>query len=158
VDLEGEETSLESDATSGGALVTNRSYGTTYATSDYPTTTGQYNSSSYYAPTSASTDYWPQQNQTGYGQYAATTTSTYDATYYGSALTPVSRATYDASYYAPTTYAGYTPQGGYFAPAGDPRAFVGSGNSYDTLNDLPIDPSRRNAELYHFCEPETDNP
>jgi hypothetical protein len=159
VDLEGEETHVESVVTtSGGGSVSNRSYGTTYSTSDYPTTTGQYASPSYYASTHTSTNYWPQQDHTGYGQYAATTTGTYDASYYGSAGAQVSGATYDASYYAPTTYAGYTPQGGYFAPTGDPRAFVGTGTTYDTLNDLPIDPSRRNAELYHFCEPETNNP
>lgn len=156
VDLQGEEGRTEEETTAGHTA-NNPSYGTGQAASDYPATSEQYSAQSYYAPTQASTNDWPQQDQQWNNQYSASTTATYDATYYGSAGVPVATTNYHQNYYS-GTYTGYSSQDGWLAPTGDPRAFVGSGTTYDNLNDLPIDPSRRNAELNYFCEPETDNP
>lgn len=155
VDLQGEESRREDDHFSG-RTVDHPSYGQGHvAESDYPAaTSNQYASNSYYPPGQASTGYWPQQDQSWNANYATTTAGTYDGSYYGSAGTSTAGANYDSGYYS--TYSGYTPQ--WLAMTGDPRAFVGTGTTYDNLNDLPIEPSRRNAELYHFCEPETDNP
>jgi hypothetical protein len=157
VDLDGEDIPTESEITPGQGTVSNRSYSTAYSTSDYPTTSAHYASHSQYAPTHTTTNYHPHQDQTWGGQYTTTTSGTYDASYYGSTGAQTSGATYDATYYVPTTHTGYTTQGAYFAASGDPRAFIGAGTTYDALNDPAIDPSRRNAELYNFCEPETDN-
>lgn len=157
VDFQSEEGRTDEETLSGHTNE-NPSYEVGHqSASSYPATSEQYSSHSYYTPAQTSTNYWPQQDQSWNNQYAATTSSTYDASYYGSAGAPVAGPTYDTNYYS-NTYTDYTSQGGYYSATGDPRAFVGTGTTYDNLNDLPVDPSRRNAELYHFCEPETDNP
>lgn len=150
VDLQSEDGRTDEE-TPRGHTNENSSYGAGHhSMSNYPATSEQYSSHSYYAPAQTSTSYWPEQGQQNWNsQYVTTTSSAYDASYYGSAGVPAAGTTYDTNYYS-NTYTGYTTQDDYFSAVGDPRAFVGSGTTYDALNDLPADSSRRNAELYHF--------
>lgn len=124
---------------------------------NYPATTEEYQPPSYYTPEQILPNDWNRQDQSWNGQYVATTSSMYNASYYAPAMVPVTGITYDASYYS-SDYTGLMPQGDHFSVTGDPRAYVGTGTTYGASNDVPANPSRRNAEDYHFCEPETDNP
>jgi hypothetical protein len=153
VDLEGEEGRADEQNPSA-RTTSNSSYRQGQAAaSDYSANQAQYSSNEYYAPGQASSGYWPQQDQTWNTQDASSPSGTYDASYSDTAGASSVGSAYDASYY--NTYAGYSPQ--WLAATGDPGAFVGTGTAYDTLNGLPTDHSRRNADLYHFCEPEPDN-
>jgi len=163
VDFQSEEQLRDEETPTSGTDENPAYAGTGYATashlsSGYPTVSEEQSySGTYYPPAQSSSSHWPQQDQSWNTSYAPPASSTYDSSYYASTPEPVAGQTYDATYY-PNTYAGYTPQGGWLSTNGDPRAFVGTGTTYDALNDLPSDPSRRNAELYHFCEPtEQDN-
>lgn len=143
-------------------VLTNHSYGSAYPSSSRGGYTGaspseiyDSSSSSYYTPAQTSSSYYSQDSAWS-SQYANSSNAGYDSSYYSTAGTPVTGQAYDASYYAGNSYAGYSQQGTWRA-VGDTRAFVGSGTTYDALNDLPIDSSRRNAELLHYCE-QQNNP
>ena len=113
-----------------------------------------YTSSShpYYAPVYSTSYSTPTTNQYSSSNIYASSSS--DTTYYSAVASPaVTGQAYDGSYYAPA-YSGYSSQGDWLSSTGDPRAFVGSGTSYDALPDMSLDPSRRNADLYQFCEPD----
>lgn len=154
VDLQGEESRVDEDHQTSHTT-DNPSYGTVQAATNVsPALSAQHHSHSYYGPGQTSPSYWPQQDQAWSSNYATPTSGTYDASYYGSAGAPVAGTAFDPNYY--NAYSGYLPQ--WLATTGDPRAFVGTGTTFDALSDLPMNTSRRNAELYHFCEPETNNP
>lgn len=110
-------------------------------------------SSNYYPTSQPGTSYYPQQSQS-YSTHYASSSAGYDSSYY--ALTSATTAggeLYDAG--ADGYYAG-NGQPAWTANA-DPRAFVGTGTTYEGMTDLAGDSSRRNAELYHYCEHDRHN-
>jgi hypothetical protein len=112
----------------------------------------------FYAPLHSRTDCWQQQDDLWTSQTGTTAglTSFVGGGYYqsnsdyGYGLHP----NYST---AAQTYGGYyssveTPTDGWLSISGNPSSFVGTGTVCDALNDLPIAATRRNAELFHFCE------
>jgi hypothetical protein len=129
-----------------------------FSSGSYATTGGGYTtqsddqySSSYYTSVQTASSYYPQQTQSWSSQYVTSTSGGYESAYYGSSSVPTSSQSYDAGYYG-GAYPAYSQQA--WTSNADPRAFVGTGTAYDALNDLPVEPSRRNAELINFCEQE----
>ena len=118
----------------------------------------------FYAPLESTTDYWQQQDDPWSTQNLTSSTSSSSVTggYYQS-HDDYEYGSYPSYTTAAQSYGGYyssagAPAGGWLASTGDPGAFVGTGTVYDALNDLPIDASRRNAELFHFCEQDQEPP
>jgi hypothetical protein len=118
----------------------------------------------FYAPLGSTTNYWPQQDDPWSSQNLTTSTSSsaIGGGYYQSSE-EYGYGSYTSYTTAEQSYGGYyssaeAPPGGWLSSSGDPTAFVGTGTVYDTLSDLPLDASRRNAELFHFCEQDQEPP
>lgn len=132
-----------------GVSADGTSYGSgSYASGGYTgASEEQYDDSAqaYYSPVQTTTAYYPQQDQSWSGstQYAGATAGAYDSAYYGSG-TAVSGQTYGVAAGYSASYTGYNQA---WSPDADPRAFAGTENGYDALNNLPVEYSRRNAEL-----------
>ena len=127
---------------------------------DIPTTSDYqvYNSSHpFYSPLATTTSY---RQRDGYEDSQHVVPSSSASGYYSGSTNYQTGYTYTSSQsYDTDYYTGTDPQEGqWLSSNGDPGAFVGSGTAYDTLNDLPIDQSRRNADLFYFCEPDSEHP
>jgi hypothetical protein len=133
--------------------VTTQSGGSVQTTSDYQV----YNSSHpFYSPLASSTVY-RQRDEYEDSQHVVSGAS--GGYYAGSVSHQTTYAysnghSYDNEYYTTTD----PQQGQWLSSNGDPGAFIGSGTAYDALSDLPIEQSRRNAELFYFCEPDSEPP
>ena len=118
----------------------------------------------FYAPLNSTTNYWQQQDDPWSSQNLNSSTSSrpVDSGYYQS-QDQYGYGSYTNYTTVEQSYGGYyssaeAPAGDWLTTTGDPGAFVGTGTVYDALNDLPIDASRRNAELFHFCEQDQEPP
>lgn len=129
--------------------------GTAYATQEevLPST-----SHPFFAPVASTTNFLQQQDHTWSSQNltSSASSSCVNGGYYPS-HEDYGYETYPNYTTVAQSYGGYystaeTPAGGWLSTSADPSAFVGAGTVYDDLNDIPIDASRRNAELFHFCE------
>lgn len=135
--------------------------GTAYASQEDPQPS---TSHPFYAPLDSTSDYWQQQDDPWSSQNltSSASTSSVGGGYYQS-HDDYGYESYPSYTTAAQSYGGYyssavAPAGGWISTSGDPSAFVGTGTAYDALNDLPIDASRRNAELFHFCEQDQEPP
>ena len=108
------------------------------------------NSPEIYYPSLQPVNYSPQT------QFAGSPTF-YPAATNGGYLSPQSATTASSghtysSYYSPVS----TTQSNWSPAVAESRDFIGLSGTYDQINDLPLEPSSLNADLFQFCEP--DNP
>jgi hypothetical protein len=103
----------------------------------------------YYSPLQSVNSYQQNQYSNSPPFYPATTNGAYLATQQSPATAGGQSF---SGYYppVPTTQANWSPSNT------ESRDFIGLHSPYDTMSDLPLEPSSLNPDLFQFCEP--DNP